>query len=217
MPKTFSMQRNIMLLAFIKYPHSLQPYVNLQGRLLLLIYTFLLSYSSIITDGKGGKSSDVIHVPRNVRRDGVDERCKRDNIKYLKWVGKKGRGLHRSQVSTKKVLIDYVPKAQDVNADCILCPMEKTLDGKADAIDHYKRVHIAHLLTINNTNMLRCRCSEIRSRGSDNSVRNRHYHCIECWHPFDTGAKIRIHMLSKHSDKYSGSQLAHLKPRSQRN
>ena len=151
-----------------------------------------------------------------MRRDGVDEKCKRENIKYLKWQGTKGRGLHPSQVKVKKVLIDYVPNSQDVNADCMLCPKEKTLNGNADAIDHYKRVHITHLLTVNNVNMLRCRCSKIRSRGSDNSVRNRHYHCIECWHPFDTGAKLRIHKLSKHSDKYSDHDLAHLKPSSQR-
>ena len=152
----------------------------------------------------------------NICRDGVDERCKRENIKYLKWQGKKGRGLHASQVKVKTVLIDYVPSNQDVNADCLLCPMEKTLNGKADAIDHYKWVHIAHLLTVKNVNLLRCRCSEIRSRGTDNSVRNRHYHCIECWHPFDTGPKLRIHKLSKHSDKYSDRDLGHLRPSSSR-
>ena len=117
-------------------------------------------------------------------------------------------------MKVNKVLIDFVPKAQDENADCILCPQEKTLNGMADAIDHYKRVHIAHLITIKNTNILRCRCSEIRSRGSDNSVRNTLP--IECWHPFDTAAKLRIHKLSKHSDKYSDHNLAHLKPHSKR-
>ena len=58
-----------------------------------------------------------------------------------------------------------------------------------------------------------CQCSEIRSRGSDKSVRSRHFHCIACWHPFDTPAKLRIHKLSNYSDKYSELDVSHLKPK----
>ena len=165
---------------------------------------------------KLGTPEGVIHVLHNIRRDGVDEHCKRENIKYLKWMGTKGRGLHPSQVKAKVVLIDYVPKSQDENADCLLCPKEKTLGGMADTIDHYWCVHIAHLLTVTNVNILMCRCSDIRSRGSDNSARNGHFHCVTCWHPFDTGAKLRIHKLSKHGEKYSEQDLAHLKSNSKR-
>ena len=57
-------------------------------------------------------------------------------------MGTKGKGLQPSQVKAKVVLIDYIPRWQDENADCLLCPKEKTLGGMADAIDHYKHVHI---------------------------------------------------------------------------
>ena len=152
-----------------------------------------------ITVTRGAKGSNVIVVPRNVRRDGVDEECQKQNIKYLKWTGSKGKGLHVSQIKSNVVLIDYIPNKQDDNSDCLLCPKEKCLGGRADAIDHI--------------NILMCRYSDIRSRGSDRSVCNKHFHCIACWHPFDTPAKLRIHKLAKHSDKYSEVDLAHLKPK----
>ena len=57
-------------------------------------------------------------------------------------------------------------------------------------------VHIEKLLVVHDVNILMCRCSDIRSRGSDKSVRNHHYHCIPCWHPFYTPAKLRVHKLA---------------------
>ena len=166
-----------------------------------------------ITVTRGGKASSIIAVPRNVRRDGVDEECRKQNIKYLKWTGSKGKGLHVSQIKADIVLIDYILNKQDENSDCLLCPKEKCLGGRADAIDHYKRVHISRLIQIANINILMCRCSEIRSRGSDKSVHKRHFHCLACWYPFDTTAKLRIHKLAKHSDKYLELDVAHLKPK----
>ena len=109
-----------------------------------------------ITVTRGAKASSVIVVPRNVRRDGVDEECCKQNIKYLKWTGSKGKGLHVSQIKANVVLIDYIPNKQDENSNCLLCPKEKCLGGRADAIDHYKRVHISRLIQIANINILMC-------------------------------------------------------------
>ena len=48
--------------------------------------------------GKGGHVSvdlkNIIKVHKNVRWDGVDEKCVKENIKYYKWIGTKGSGLH---------------------------------------------------------------------------------------------------------------------------
>ena len=81
---------------------------------------------------------------------------------------------------------------------------------------HFRRVHIVKLLVVHNVNIQMCRCSDIRSSGSDNSVRNCHYHCITCWHPFDTGAKLRVHKLAKHSDVYDEPSPLHLKPKARK-
>ena len=152
----------------------------------------------------------------NVRRDGVDEKCVQENIKYYKWTGTKGSGFHPSQVKTSTSMINYVPPQQTPNTDCILCPKEKILKTQFDMQLHFRCVHIAKLLVVHDVNILMCRCSDIRSRGSDNSVRKCHYHCITCWHPFDTGAKLRVHKLAKHSDVYDEPSLLHLKPKSRK-
>ena len=154
--------------------------------------------------GKSGKSSvnskNIIPLRKNIRRDGVDEKCAKQNIKYYKWTGTKGTGYHPSQVKTSTSMIDYIPLTQQPNTDCILCPKEKILETLFDMQLHFKHVHIAKLLVVHDVNILMCRCSDIRSRGSDKSVHNYHYHCIPCWHPFDTPAKLRVHKLAKHSD-----------------
>ena len=150
--------------------------------------------------GKGSKGSvdakNIIPVRKNIRRDGVDEKCAKQNIKYYKWTGTKGTGYHPSQVLTSTSMIDYVPAKQQPNTDCILCPKEKILETLFDMQLHFKCVHIAKLLVVHDVNILMCRCSDIRSRGSDKSVHNHHYHCIPCWHPFDTPAKLRVHKLA---------------------
>ena len=108
----------------------------------------------------------------NPRRDGVDEKCARLGITYLKWKGQKGPGMHVSHVPAKKALFIYVPRGQRMNEDCILCPKEKHLNSQYDLLVHVRRVHVGHLITIRDMNLLICRCSDIRSQGTDNSVRN---------------------------------------------
>ena len=170
--------------------------------------------------GKAGKSSvdskNIIKIRKNIRRDGVDEKCVKENIKYYKWTGTKGSGYHPSQVKTSTSMIDYIPPKQKPNSDCILCPKEKILETQFNMQLHFRCIHIAKLLVVHDVNILMCRCSDIRSRGSDNSVCNHHYHCIACWHPFDTAAKLRVHKLAKHSDIYDEPSLLHLKPKTRK-
>ena len=161
-------------------------------------------------------STNVIKIKKNTRRDGVDEYCRDNNIKYKRWAGTKGKGLHPSQIKNAKSLVDFVPKGQQPNSNCILCPMEKIVQGNKDMKVHIQRVHVSKLIVVQKYTILLCRCSDVRSRGDDGTVRNRHFHCIACWQPFDTGPKLRIHKLAKHSDIYSEASLEHLKPKSQR-
>ena len=106
---------------------------------------------------RGTTTSSILPVPRNVRRDGVDEECCKQNIKYLKWTGTKGKGLHVSQIKAEVALINYIPRKQDEHSDCLLCSKEKCIGGRADATDHYQRVHISRLIQVTNINILMCR------------------------------------------------------------
>ena len=131
-------------------------------------------------------------------------------ITYLKWHGRKGLGMHISHVPMKMVLFKYIPRDQKMNEDCILCPKEKHVNSNYDLLVHVRRVHVGHLITIRNTNLLMCRCSDIRSQGTDNSVRNRHWHCIQCWQPCMTPAKLKTHLLAKHKGVYEKGELKQL-------
>ena len=124
----------------------------------------------------------------------------------------KGPGLHNSQIADSTMLIDYLLPFQNVGENCLLCPQEKLLDSDDEIIKHYRCVHISRLINIHQVNILMCCCSEVRSRGTDNSVRNRHYHCLECWHPFDTKVKLRVHIIAKHSELYTLAELQHWAP-----
>ena len=151
-----------------------------------------------------------IKQTKNLQHDGVDERCACLGIKYLKWWGVKGKGRHLSREPTSKVLIDYIPRGQKLNEDCILCLQEIHPTSKYDLLSHVRHVHVGHLITIWEMNLLMCRCSDIRSQGHDNSVRNRHWHCVDCWQPCVIPSKLKQHMLAKHKDKYNKHELKHL-------
>ena len=44
----------------------------------------------------------------------MDENCNKEGIKYKKWEGTRGHGLHKSQVKTSTTLIDYVAKQKEI-------------------------------------------------------------------------------------------------------
>ena len=79
---------------------------------------------------------------RNLRRDGVDEKCAREGIKYYRWKGQKRKGRHISHELASKVLIDYIPRGQKIKEDCILCPKEISPTSKIELLDHVRRVHV---------------------------------------------------------------------------
>ena len=148
--------------------------------------------------------------PRTVRRDMVDEKCARLGIRYYKWKGIKLSKLHKSHVSAKKNLDKYIPRGQKVNEDCILCPQQIQPQCHSELLIHVQRVHVKRKVIVGGLSLLMCRCSDVRSQGCDNSARNKHYHCPECHQPCYNPAKLKCHLLSKHSHKYQSGELKHL-------
>ena len=70
-------------------------------------------------------------------------------------------------------------------------------------------MHHKKLLVVNNSKMLACKCSEIRSHGSDRSARNQHFHCCVCLHPFKAGDLLATHMITSRTET-DLSQVRHL-------
>ena len=113
---------------------------------------------------------------KNVRRDRVDEECQRLGIYYRHWVL-----LNPQQISHPSVC-DFnndtiIPDEQDIPGWCILCPRNTYLKNDNLGHDHYLSRHHKTLLVMQDFKMFSCKCSEVRSHGSDNSACNKHYHC----------------------------------------
>ena len=161
------------------------------------------------TNPKTPESVSMVKVvQRHVRRDRVDEECARLGIVYKKW-----KPLNPRQSSHPSVRdIDdstVIPDEQDVPEWCILCPRNKFLRDNSYAHTHYLRMHHKKLLVVDNSKILACKCSEIRSHGSDRSARNLHFHCSLCYHLFKLGDLLATHMLTHHTEIML-SQVHHL-------
>ena len=161
------------------------------------------------TKAKTPESLSMVKVvQRHVRRDRVDEECARLGIVYKKW-----QPLNPKQKSHPSVRdiedSTVIPDEQEVPEWCILCPRNKYLRDNTYAHTHYLRMHHKKLLVVDNAKMLACKCSEIRSHGSDRSARNLHFHCSLCYHPFKSGDLLATHMLCHHTDIML-SQVRHL-------
>ena len=146
----------------------------------------------------------------SVRGDGVDEQCAEKGIVYRRWVPNPDLEGH---ISIRPFLDStIVSNEQRVPGHCLLCPKMKYFIDRHSANYHYTHVHIAHCLVIEDYKILMCKCSDVRSRESDYRARNRHYHCYQCYQPFDQPAQLARHLIIKHQveEKY----VIHVIPKS---
>ena len=144
-----------------------------------------------------------VHLHQHsVCSDGVDEECAEKGIVYRRWVPNPELDIHMSI----RPFLDstVVPDEEKVPGYCMLCPKKKFFLDRHAANYHYTHVHIVHCLVIEDYKILMCKCSDIRSRGSDYCAHNRHYHCYECYQPFDQPAQLVRHLIIKHQveEKY---------------
>ena len=135
---------------------------------------------------------------KKVRRDNVDEDCECQGIIYKRW-----RPLNPSQTTHVSVRgfqdATVIPPEQNLPEWCILCPRNSFLRDEAVAHSHYLALHHKPCIVVGDHKLLACKCSEMRSHGSDRSARNQHYHCYVCFHPFKIPDFLATHMLTKHA------------------
>ena len=134
-----------------------------------------------------------------IRCDRVDEECVRLGIVYKVW-----QLLNPDQTCHITVHpVDNsteIPPEQEIPQYCILCPRNRVLPNHRFAINHYRSIHQSTLLVVGDIKMWACKCSEMRSHGTDNSARNKHYHYFVCFHPFKTSDLLGTHILTQHLD-----------------
>ena len=128
-----------------------------------------------------------------VHRDRVVEECERLGIYYKIWQPLNPE--QTSHISVRNVNDDtMIPEEQEIPQWCIFCPKNCVLPNYHFAVNHYRSVHQSTLLVVNETKMWACNCSEMWLHGSDNSARNKHYHCLECFHAFKTSDLLGTHI-----------------------
>ena len=153
----------------------------------------------------------INYEKRSYRRDGVDQECARLHVTYKKWDGTDEPKDFPHASHLPFGTDPLISKDQQQNDYCILCPRQRELDEYWDVQRHYNSVHALKHLVVQDTVILACKCSDVRSRGwaTDKSTRNRHYHCIICHHPCDNPQQIANHMHKRH-EQVSRRDVAHL-------
>ena len=128
--------------------------------------------------------------------DGVDKQCAEKGIVYRRWVPNPDLEGH---ISIHPFLDStIVSDEQRVPGHCLLCPKMLYFIKRHSANYHYTHVHIVHCLVIEDYKILMCKCSDVRSRGSDYRALYRHYLCYQCYQPFDPPAQLAQHLIIKH-------------------
>ena len=148
-------------------------------------------------------SRDFLHPTsirqHKVRCDRVDEECERLGIVYKIW-----QPLNPDQ--TFHITVRHgedateIPPEQEIPEYCIICPRNRVLPNERFALNHYRSVHHSTLLVVGDIKMWVCKCSKMRSHGTDNSARNKHYHCFVCFHPFKMSDLLGTHISTQHLD-----------------
>ena len=144
----------------------------------------------------------------NVCRDRIDEECECLGIYYQCW-----QPMNPDQTSHISVR-DFsdnteVPEEQQMGSWCLLCPMNCYMTTQHLTLKHYRAVHHKKMLVVRDMKMWRCKCSEVRSHGSDNSAQKAHYHCFICYHHFKSSDLIAIHFATQHPELTLG-KIRHL-------
>ena len=133
-------------------------------------------------------------------------------IKYRKWEGSTNEKteLHVSHVPFESE--SKIPDTQEIQSNCVLCPVKKYLKDNWDRDRHYNAVHIACIIVIEDVIALQCKCSAVRSQGwqKDKATHNAHYHCTKCHWPRDRISQSANHMVTKHD--VPPNVVNHLRP-----
>ena len=116
---------------------------------------------------------------------------------YRKWLGPCYKKLHPSTIPP--TCANIIPPRQRCPGYCVLCPLQHQTYSAYDLKRHYKHMHRNKSYVVQAHTLLRCKCSDVKSQGTDLSNRNAHYHCHLCQWPKKDREQLAIHYASKHS------------------
>ena len=91
----------------------------------------------------------------------------------------------------------------DFPQECNLCDDGQIFSYFSELKRHIRNVHIKRQIYFEKSRILFCKCKEGKSRGTDTSKRNGHYHCHRCGRPMQDRTSLRRHYLAKHGYTYN--------------
>ena len=138
-------------------------------------------------------------LPRNPRNDKFAK--KKKIYKYQRWNTKRDPSqlLHKSHMHKNDG--PDLALGQKLPDYCILCPKQFYTGRPKLMIDHYNAKHYKNAVIIRNIIHMRCKCSDVPSRGSDGRVRNVHFHCMTCFKPCDKAQQLAVHLVTRENFK----------------
>ena len=135
---------------------------------------------------------------KSLRKDGKGQ--KSGKYVYLQWKEAPFQGAVHTSHTSSNYKGPYKSK-QKVPGHCLLCPRQFFGGNEREMTEHWQRVHFKHSIDVANVKFLLCKCSEVPNRGTDDSIRNRHYHCIICWKPCENKFALSKHSITRHNLK----------------
>ena len=90
-----------------------------------------------------------------------------------------------------------IPKSQQISGLCLLCPQQFFSNQKFCTHAHYQHLLWKQMIKVLDINLLFCKCSEVLNHGSDDTIRNGHYHCPICHKLCDQIKDLAIHLVSR--------------------
>jgi len=125
---------------------------------------------------------------------------------YRKWEGQIYDGPHPTHIPVGSS--DVIPSQQSVPGYCILCPMTRVIPSRYELRRHFRHLHVKYGITVQNTNIMACKCSQMKNHGSDGTVRNLHFHCHKCHWPRTQWIQMYGHYTTQHN--FRPEEVAHL-------
>ena len=125
---------------------------------------------------------------------------------YKKWCGVPYEGKHPTHVPVSSDA--YIPPKQMLPGYCLLCPMTDIHPNLCRLKRHFAHLHIKYKVTVQDMQILACKCSDVRNQGTDGSNRNLHYHCHVCNWPRTQKHYLFVHLTTQHN--FTMVEVGHL-------
>lgn len=89
-------------------------------------------------------------------------------------------------------------RGQAIPGYCKMCPNTFMGVNEKEMLAHMTRVHTGRARIFGDLYLAMCKCTAVKPRGTDGTLRNSHHHCPVCHKPCEGPNPLRVHILGRH-------------------